>query len=261
LAVIENKASFGVDEAQLESYLRHPLHNYGKNFDNIWADLKYDLEGMVESGMSISTLLLHGEKGSGKTTLACKLAQESGVPFVKILTADALVGRTSYDKVNEITRLFNDAYKSKTSMIILDEIERLIEYVNVGGARYNTDIVQALMSHIKKMPPSEGHRLIVVGTTSELSIMSQFGFGNSFGSKHEIPQLLEAFGEVTNVLNKGLPYLEYKGIEVSLDKNFHIPMRSLIYIMNSLDHKLKNTQNYNADDVRSWFMDNYIKSL
>ncbi len=114
------------------------------------------------------------------------------------------------------------------------------------------------MCHVKKMPPSEGHRLSVLDTTSELSIMMQCGCGNSFASKHEIPQLLEAFGEVTNVVYKGLPYLQEKGIQVNLDKTFHIPMRSLIYIMNSLDHKLKNTYNYNADDVRGWFMDNYI---
>ena len=146
-------------------------------------------------------------------------------------------------------------------MIILDEIERLIEYVNVGGARFNLEILQALLSFIKKMPPQQDHRLIVLGTTSELSTMSQFGFGNSFVSKHDIPQLLEAYGEVSTVLYKGLPYLAEKGIKVNLERDFHMPMRSLIYIMNSLDHKLKFTYNYDAEDVKSWFMDNYYKSL
>lgn len=41
-------------------------------------------------------------------------------------------------KVNAIAEIFEDAYKSSLSMIILDEIERLIDYVDIGPRFSNT---------------------------------------------------------------------------------------------------------------------------
>lgn len=34
--------------------------------------------------------------------------------------------------VNKISKIFNDAYKSPLSCIMIDNLERLIEYVDIG---------------------------------------------------------------------------------------------------------------------------------
>lgn len=34
--------------------------------------------------------------------------------------------------INKISKIFNDAYKSTLSCIVIDSIERLIEYVDIG---------------------------------------------------------------------------------------------------------------------------------
>jgi len=114
----EIRPAFGVDEGALEQYLRLPFYNYGNGFDKLYQDLKSVLEGMVNNVLPVSTLLLHGDKGTGKTTLACKLAQESGIPFIKIISSDLLIGRTDNGKVNKIAEFFTDAYKSKCSLVI-----------------------------------------------------------------------------------------------------------------------------------------------
>jgi len=127
--------------------------------------------------------------------LACKLAKDSGVPFIKIVSSDMLVGRTEHGKVNKIAEFFTDAYKSKVSLIILDEIERLIEYVMIGS-RFSNGLLQALLSYMKKMPNNEEHRIVIIGTSAEKDVIKHFGFNNLFGFKGGINRLYYKHGEI-----------------------------------------------------------------
>ena len=76
--------------------------------------------------------MLDGEQGAGKTALAATLALKSQFPFVKFLSADDLIGRNEFIKIQEIVKMFEDAYKSELSLIVLDDIERLIEFIQLG---------------------------------------------------------------------------------------------------------------------------------
>ncbi|RRT78260.1 hypothetical protein B296_00008986 [Ensete ventricosum] len=49
-------------------------------------------------------------------------------------------------------KVFEDAYKSQLSIIILDDIERLLEYVAIGP-RFSNLISQTLMVLLKRLPP------------------------------------------------------------------------------------------------------------
>lgn len=64
--------------------------------------------------------------GSGKTALAAQLAVQSGFPFVKLISADSMLGMSDSGRCAHIAAVFNDAYKSPMSMIILDDLERLL---------------------------------------------------------------------------------------------------------------------------------------
>lgn len=77
-------------------------------------------------------MLFEGETRSGKTALAAKLALESKYPFVKIISPEILLTQNEYEKIRTIVNIFEDAYKSELSLIILDDIERLIEYIHIG---------------------------------------------------------------------------------------------------------------------------------
>lgn len=78
------------------------------------------------------TLLLTGQNGAGKTAIAAQLALQSNFSYVKIISAEQFVGKPDYSKVSEIVKVFEDAYKSNLSLVILDDIERLIEYIHHG---------------------------------------------------------------------------------------------------------------------------------
>ena len=42
------------------------------------------------------------------------------------------MGFSEIGKINGIAKIFDDAYRSPLSIIILDDIERLIEFVDLG---------------------------------------------------------------------------------------------------------------------------------
>jgi len=72
------------------------------------------------------SVLLHGLPGTGKTALAATIAQDSDYPFIKLVSPDKMVGFSEQQKVQAINKIFNDSYKSPLSVIVVDNIERLI---------------------------------------------------------------------------------------------------------------------------------------
>lgn len=72
------------------------------------------------------SILLHGPPGSGKTALGASIAQASEYPFIKLISPDNMVGYSEAQKVTAITKVFTDSYKSPLSVVVVDNIERLI---------------------------------------------------------------------------------------------------------------------------------------
>ena len=69
-------------------------------------------------------------------------------------------------KIAKIVKVFDDAYRSQEAIIVIDNIERLIEYVSYGP-RFSNHVLQALMILIKKIPEREDGKLLIIGTTSK----------------------------------------------------------------------------------------------
>lgn len=65
------------------------------------------------------SVLLEGPAGAGKSALAATAAIESGFPFVKVVSPEAMVGYMEQAKGSAITKIFEDAYKSPLSIVIL----------------------------------------------------------------------------------------------------------------------------------------------
>lgn len=55
-------------------------------------------------------------------------------------------------------QFFDDAYKSQLSCVVVDDIERLLDYVPIGP-RFSNLVLQALLVLLKKPPPKVGQRL------------------------------------------------------------------------------------------------------
>ncbi|CAJ0751789.1 17464_t:CDS:2, partial [Entrophospora sp. SA101] len=75
------------------------------------------------------SVLLHGPPSSGKTALAATMAMASEFPFIKLISPESMVGYSESAKMTAINKVFNDSYKSPLSVIVMDNIERLLDWV------------------------------------------------------------------------------------------------------------------------------------
>jgi len=109
------------------------------------------------------------------------------------------VGFTETAKCMQIRKVFDDAYKSTLSCILVDNIERLLDYGPIGP-RYSNLVLQALMVLLKKEPPP-GKKLLVLCTSSCRSILHDMGLLSTFTSILHCPNISNPI-QLTNVLHE-----------------------------------------------------------
>jgi SpoVK/Ycf46/Vps4 family AAA+-type ATPase len=98
-----------------------------------------------------------------------------------------LLGYPEGRKCDKITRVFEDAHKSPRSIIILDNLERLLSYVPIGP-RFSNDVLQTLLVLLKKTPP-KGRKLLVIATTSALGVLESMDLAGAFSVSVRVPTL------------------------------------------------------------------------
>ena len=180
----EVKPAFGVSEDELQDCLIQGIMQYSPFIDNILQEGSLIVK-QVADVTPLYTAVLHGPPGSGKTALAAKIALDSGYPFVKLLSPNNMVGYNESMKIAHIQRVFEDAYKSPLSVIVIDNIERILSWSSIGP-RFENGVLQALMILLKKLPPT-GRRLCCLATTGERSIMQQLDVWAYFDSDIAVP--------------------------------------------------------------------------
>ena len=88
-------------------------------------------------------------------------------------------------KAAQIKSVFDDAHRSELSVVILDDLERLLDYARIGP-RFSNVVLQTLLTCIKKVPKSS--KLVVLATTSSTSTLEQLelqlkGEGRNFDAE------------------------------------------------------------------------------
>ncbi|CAK4865826.1 unnamed protein product [Aphanomyces euteiches] len=188
-ALTEIKPKFGAPQDTLSLYYSSGLHSYGPEFETIKATLNALIHQVKTNDKTpLMSCLLHGEPGSGKTALAAACAVASEYPLVRMIKASDLIGRQESAKCGHIYTVFEEAYRSPLSMIILDDIERLLEYV-ASGPRFSNLVLQALLVLVKNPVPVLGRRLLVVGITSSYERMKELGLPSVFDVNLKVPLL------------------------------------------------------------------------
>ncbi|QQK46961.1 NsfA [Penicillium digitatum] len=196
----EVKPAFGVSEEELSSRIPYGIIDYSPTISEILreGELFVKQVGAAES-TPLFSVLLHGPPSSGKTALAARIAIDSGFPFIKLISPEDMVGFSEPAKVSHISRIFDSAYKSATSIVVIDNIERIIDWVPIGP-RFSNSVLQALMVFLRKQP-THGRRLLVLATTTERALMKQLDIYNSFNSDIMVPNV-SSFGELRFVMQK-----------------------------------------------------------
>jgi len=110
-------------------------------------------------------VLLYGSPGNGKTSIALNYAKHSKFSYVKFITPDSFVGLTDNQKVMQLSKIFENAYKTANACIVIDSIEKIVNYHPIGR-RFSNPVLQALLIFIDRKPTDEGSKLLIIGTTS-----------------------------------------------------------------------------------------------
>jgi vesicle-fusing ATPase len=187
-ALDEIQPAFGVSEDEIKRCIEHGIINYSDKIDNVLQEGEALARGLGRPEQTtLWSVLLNGPPGSGKTALAAQIALDSGAPFIKMVCPEDVAGYNEAAKIQHILRVFNDAYKSQTSVVVVDDIETLIDYVSVGP-RFSNSVLQTLKVLFKKRPP-KNRRLLILATTSERALMKELNIHNSFNSDIDIPNV------------------------------------------------------------------------
>lgn len=199
-ALEEVKPQFGVSEAELEKCLHGGIIQYSPFIDNILAEGRLFVEQVRKPDSTpLFSVLIHGPPGGGKTALAAKIAIDSEYPFIKLISPEDMVGFNEMAKVQHLSKVFMDAYKSPMSIIVMDNIERILDWVPIGP-RFSNSVLQTIMVLLSKQPP-KGRRLLILATTTERSVLQQLDVFNSFNSDIPVPNV-NSYEELQHVMQE-----------------------------------------------------------
>lgn len=204
-ALLDIRPIFGKNEADFKSVLEFPFLEYSKPFSQLLKQLRL-VVAQVRGGEKVpskprrdntrspatspersastiphSTLLLKGKPQTGKSALAALLAKEANFPFVRVVSPTLFIGKSDQGKIHLVDSIFNDASKCEQSCIILEDIEKLVEYVHVGQ-RFNNTLLQGFKTLLARRPPS-GKNLLVIATatcTDDIDFVRDFELQGGF---------------------------------------------------------------------------------
>jgi len=185
------KPAFGSSQELLETMCSRGVILWGKEVQELLDDAKLLLQQAASShGPGLVSILIEGAPNSGKTAIAATLAKQSGFPFVKVCSPEDMVGFTESAKCVRIKKVFEDAYRSSLSCVVIDNIERLLDYGPIGP-RYSNLTLQALLVLLKKQPP-QGKRLLIIATSSRREVLDQMEMISAFTDVLHLPNLHQA---------------------------------------------------------------------
>ena len=186
-ALTEVRPAFGASTDDLDACVRGGILHYGPALSSMLQSASA-LFGQLQSSerTSLISILIEGAPGAGKTALAASLALQSSFPFIKLVSPNGLVGMTEAAKAQHIARVFDDAHKSPLSLILLDDLERLLEYVRIGP-RFSNIVLQTLLTCVKRVPRSS--KLVVLATSSSANVLESLELLDAFNVCYTAPLL------------------------------------------------------------------------
>ncbi|KAF5295350.1 hypothetical protein FQR65_LT01540 [Abscondita terminalis] len=182
------KPAFGSAMEILDQFLARGIFNWGPPVTSLLEDGRLFIQQARSTDTSgLVSVLLEGPPNSGKTSLASQLAKDSDFPFIKVCSPEEMVGFTETAKCLTIRKVFDDAYRSTLSCILVDNIERLLDYGPIGP-RYSNLTLQALLVLLKKQPPP-GKKLLVLCTSSRRQVLEDMEMLSAFTAILHVPNL------------------------------------------------------------------------
>jgi len=155
----EIKPQYGIVSKEIDIITSVPFELYGVEYTQKYKNIMDKIKNLSKGNML--SILIQGDLYVGKTTMACQIAKNCGLGCIKFISSESLMDYTFKEK--QIYDIFEQGYRTESFVLVLDSIEKLIEYSKLGNI-YNNKILQAIYTILSKI--IEYPKLIVVILTS-----------------------------------------------------------------------------------------------
>lgn len=178
-AIKEIKPRYGYNSDELskiipESYIPSDDHKI------MISQCKHKIYGIIsdmidKDEIEYSTLKTYMFESKDKSKLynAIMIALACGVEYIKVINPSNMLDKTQSQKCSYLIKEFSVATECKNSIIILNNVESIVEYVSHGG-RVNYELLQTLVGLLDNKPKKKNHKLFVFMTTSNRDLLESF---------------------------------------------------------------------------------------
>lgn len=179
LALQEVRPAFGVEDDIIGTMAQRGLVDYSTTFTEKKEHMLHLINSLIASDrQTLMTFCISGPPAAGLSAFSASVALKSGFSYIKVVKAKQFIGQSEDSTCQAILGIFEDAYKSPISAVILDDMNALIEYSPIGP-RFANKTLQAICVLLKQVPP-EGHKLAVFVTTSMREQMNLIGVDSRY---------------------------------------------------------------------------------
>jgi SpoVK/Ycf46/Vps4 family AAA+-type ATPase len=164
-SVQEIKPQFGTVSNEIEIITSIPFELYSDEYSRRYNDILEKINNLTTG--NLLSILIQGDPYVGKTTMACQIAKNCKSNCIKFINSETLMNYNY--KENQLYDIFEQGCRSESFILILDSVEKLIEYSKLGHV-YNNKILQSIYVILSKIiEPTK--KVIVILTSSNKMLM------------------------------------------------------------------------------------------
>jgi len=145
----------------------------------------------LKNGMKL-TFLIQGNHGIGKTSFIDHMLNQLDISCVRYICPQKFLslGCGEGGKATYITNMYNECCKSEQSILVLDNIERLIEFTEIG-MRFNNTVVQVILSILNGNMPNPARKMVIFITSSNSRLTCDLELNDSTDHIYQYPYVVE----------------------------------------------------------------------
>ncbi|KAM3571533.1 hypothetical protein VYU27_006439 [Nannochloropsis oceanica] len=204
-ALREAKPHFGAASQQWATHQRMGFVAFRPEVPTLVQGLLTTLDQARNGGqLPLVTILLQGPPGAGKSAVLAHLGSlAGGFTFRRHLTGQELASLGEEAACDTLAQAVQDAHQCPHSLLMLDDLEGLSQYVPLQGGRVSLPRLHSLLAVLGRTPAKMSRVGVVLATTSlDQKTLCALGLWEKFSVRVALP-LVETAGHVAALLGKG----------------------------------------------------------
>lgn len=162
----EIKPQFGSISKEIEIITSQQFELYSNEYKQRYEDILTKINNLSKG--NLLSILIQGDSYVGKTMMACQIAKNCDFNCIKFISSETLMNFTF--KETQIYDMFEQGYRSKSFVLVLDSLEKLFEYSKLGNI-YNNKILQSIYTILSKVI-EHSKKVVIILTSSNRVLMN-----------------------------------------------------------------------------------------